>query len=88
MAHPMKTDLATEGLTRRTAMRAGALGLAALVAGCGKRGPLEPADSGDDKPQGQPDPSGDGVVPNFKGARRRAEPIKRPERDFFLDFLL
>lgn len=88
MAHPMTSDKATDGLTRRRMMQAGALALAGFAAGCGKRGPLEPADTPDDKPQEQAEPTGDGIVPNIKGARRRTAPIKPPERDFFLDFLL
>ena len=86
MADPMTCIHDSQELTRRRALRAGALVLAGLAAGCGKRGPLEPA--GSDAPQAQPEPTGDGVVPNIKGARRRVEPIKPPERDFFLDFLL
>lgn len=58
------------------------------LAGCGKRGPLEPPpDSTDAKPkteQGAPV----GVPGGFKGGTRRVSPIRAPKEPFILDPLL
>ena len=78
----------TDVLTRRAVMMAAVLATATALAGCGKRGPLEPAEGmNPDKSKQQGEPA-DGTIPGMKGARRRPPPIKPPERDLFLDFLL
>lgn len=85
----MTTNDTTLRLTRRGVIMAAALAATTLAAGCGKRGPLEPAEGmNPDKGKPAQADSTDGAIPNMKGARRRPPPIKPPQQDFFLDFLL
>lgn len=85
----MTTNDTTPRLTRRGVIMAAALAATTLAAGCGKRGPLEPAEGTNaDKAKAAPADSTDGVIPSMKGARRRPPPIQPPKQDFFLDFLL
>lgn len=77
------------GLTRRILGLGLAAGLALAVAGCGKKGPLEPPPGSPDAPKAAPaDATQGGIVTLRGGAKKRPPPIKPPKDDFFLDFLL
>lgn len=63
-------------------------GLALVLAGCGRRGPLEaPPDTAAPKAEESAAPDGLTGVPT-PGARRRAGPIVPPKDPFILDPLL
>ena len=73
---------------RRTLVLAGVAALAFALAGCGKRGPLEPPpDSTDAKPKAEQGAQV-GVPGGFRGGTRRVTPIRAPKEPFILDPLL
>ena len=69
-----------------------ALCVGAALAGCGRRGPLEPPPNGRDIPgeeNAQPGDQTAGTIGNPIGQpQRRNEPIRPPTGPFVLDFLL
>lgn len=73
---------------RRMLILAGLASLSLTLAGCGKRGPLEPPPDSPDakKPTDQ---SSNATVPGgIRGGTRRPAPIRRPTDSFILDPLL
>ena len=79
----------TSGLTRRMLGLGLGAALALAVAGCGKKGPLEPPPSAADAAKSQQaNPAEPGIASLRGGAKKRPPPVKPPKDDFFLDFLL
>lgn len=81
------------GLSRRGMMTGLAIAAALTLAGCGKKGPLEPPPGSDqarsmDKARASAAAEPQVGVPAMRGAKRRPPPVDRPKEEFFLDFLL
>ena len=82
----------TSASTRRRILGVGlAVGVALALAGCGKKGPLEPAPGAPEAPkaaQQAANPAEPGIASLRGGGKKRPPPIQPPKSDFVLDFLL
>lgn len=82
----------TSGPARRRILCATlAVGVALALAGCGKKGPLEPAPGAPEAPkaaQQAANPAEPGIASLRGSGKKRPPPIQPPKSDFFLDFLL
>ncbi len=76
-----------KGLWKRRQVLLAAIGVSLIVAGCGKKGPLEPPPGSPDAPKEKAATETSGV-PSLKGGAKRPPPIRRPKEPFILDAIL